>query len=257
MQGGLARYLETPAGNDDRSFYARIADALGVANGTSYNGQQIKLRIERALKISGLMLVFDESSRLWPQFVRPKGLPSRMLWVMSMFDAGTPVALTGFQFAVWRKVYLEKTAWPDEQFERRLNRAVTLPPAHSEADLFKIASRILPNGDPKVHVALVGVARLLPKKGASAMVELIATAKDICEQEGLEEVTFGILARAIRANHPEMQGFGMPDRKPAAEATSRVRRDTGITVQERAGNRLAPREQAGYNEWSLAEEAEA
>ena len=53
---GEVRYVEIPSSNDDRSFYAAIAESLGVARGNSYNLQQIKLRVEDMLKASGLLL---------------------------------------------------------------------------------------------------------------------------------------------------------------------------------------------------------
>ncbi len=204
MQGGLARWVAVPPGNDDRSFFAAIAEALGVASGMGRTGQEIKTRVEEALHVSGLMIVFDEASRLWPQFVRPKGQPSRMLWLMQMYERGTRFALGGFLFSKWRQLYAEKTDWPDEQFERRLNRTVQLPAMHCESDLHKIAAAIFPEGSSAARKLLVALPRLNPKKGASAMIEVVATARDIAAQEGLAEITFEVLSRAIRTNHPEM-----------------------------------------------------
>jgi hypothetical protein len=135
MQSGMVRWVEVPPGNDDRSFYAAIAESLGVANGLSRTGQEIKSRVEEALRASGLMLVLDEASRLWPQYSRPKGQPYRMLWLMKMYESGTRFALSGFLFSKWRQLYVEKTDWPDEQFDRRLNRVAPLPLMHSESDL--------------------------------------------------------------------------------------------------------------------------
>lgn len=209
MQAGLVRYVEVPASNDDRSLYVKIAAALGVANGASYNGQQIKLRVEDALQMSGLGVLLDESSRMWPQFVRPRGMPSRMLWLQTMRETGTAFALCGFKFSEWRRLYAEKTQWPDEQFERRLNRTVELPPVHCESDLFEIAKAILPEGDRATHLLLASIARLNPKKGASAMVEAVITARDLCEQEGLAEVSYDLLQRAIGINHPDL----IPDKE--------------------------------------------
>ena len=80
MHPGVVRYVEVPASNDDRTFYATIAESLGVARGPSYNGQQINLRVIEVLKESRLMLVLDEAQFLWPQYNRPNGTPSRTLW---------------------------------------------------------------------------------------------------------------------------------------------------------------------------------
>lgn len=223
--GGLARLVHVPAGNDDRSFYAALAEALGVASGLNRTGQEIKVRVEEALHASGLMIVFDEASRLWPQYSRPKGQPYRMLWLMTMYESGTRFALTGFLFSKWRKLYVEKTDWPDEQFERRLNRSVQLPPMHSESDLYKIAAAIFPEGDRAAQKLLVSIPRLSPKKGASAMIEAVATARDMCEQEGLPEITFAVLERSIRTNHPEIfPALASESAPPARDARTSDRR---------------------------------
>jgi len=211
MQGGLARYLEVPAGNDERSFYVKVAAALGVANGTSYNGSQIKVRVEEALQASGLMLVMDEASRLWPQQNRPRGLPARMLWIMSAHDAGTAIALLGFKFSDWRELYTTQTRWPDEQFERRLNREVPLPAAHSKSDLLAIAKSLLPDAETRTLKLLAGVALLHSRKGDSTMVELFETAKYQCEEDGLAEIGFETIKQAIRINHP---GFFTEEESP-------------------------------------------
>lgn len=204
MQGGLARYVEVPNSNDDRSFYVEIAEALGVACGTSYNVQQIKLKVESALEASGLSLVVDEAQFCWPQFVRPRGTPPRMQWIQTRFNKGTPLALIGFRFSKWRKIYTDKAGWPDEQFDRRLNRTIALPEMHSREDLLKIAECIHPRGDAAAHLYLAGVAKLQVKKGASAMVELMRTAQDLCDQAGQQRISFEMLERATRINHPGM-----------------------------------------------------
>ncbi|MGB9473805.1 MAG: ATP-binding protein, partial [Candidatus Udaeobacter sp.] len=126
-QQGLARYVEVPSSNDDRSFFAAIAEAIGVARGTSYNGQQIKLRVEEALRASGLMLVLDESQFSWGQYNRPHGIPVRIQWIKTAFDAGTPIALVALpKFSEWQQLYAKRTLWDDDQLERRLNRKVLL-----------------------------------------------------------------------------------------------------------------------------------
>lgn len=75
---GLIRRVEIPSSGDDRSFYAAIAEEVGVARGAAYNGQQIKLKVEEALRASGLMLILDEAQFAWPQHNRPRGVPARM-----------------------------------------------------------------------------------------------------------------------------------------------------------------------------------
>lgn len=235
MQGGLARYFEVPSSGDDRSFFAKMADVIGVANGPSYNGQQIKLRVETALQTSGLMLVPDEAQFAWPQYMRPRGTPARMQWIKTAFDAGTPIALAGFKFTEWRALYVAKTNWADEQFERRLNRTIALPAAHSEADLRKIAEKLLPLSDEASFDFMMAMARMNPKKGASAMAELVTTARDISEQEGVA-ISYDVLERAAAINHPTLLQAA-----PAEVcAPSRSKRDTTAIAKPLQGSRKAP-----------------
>ncbi len=142
-QAGLVRYVEVPSSNDDRSFYSSMAQALGVARGFAYNPQQIKLRVEDTLRESGLIIALDESQYLWPQYHRPRGIPPRMLWLKTLFDAGTPFALVAHSdFSKWQAHYVKKTLWSDEQFVRRLNRSIVLSPEHSKEDMLKIARAV-------------------------------------------------------------------------------------------------------------------
>jgi AAA domain-containing protein len=120
---GLVRRVEIPSSGDDRSFYAALAEEVGVARGAAYNGQQIKLKVEEALRASGLMLVLDEAQFAWPQFNRPRGVPARMQWIKTAYDDGTPIALVALpEFTDWQNLYVERTLWRDSQLIRRLNR---------------------------------------------------------------------------------------------------------------------------------------
>jgi AAA domain len=198
QQRGLARYVEIPSSNDDRSFFASIAESIGVARGTSYNGQQIKLRVEEALRSSGLMLVLDEGQFLWPQYIRPQGIPSRIQWIKTAFDAGTPIALVALpKFSEWQELYARRTLWDDDQLERRLNRKVLLPEAHSEDDLLKIAQARHPVGDKASWKLLVGYAMAAVKKQASAITEALESAADIAHQQGRDAITYDDIYAAV------------------------------------------------------------
>ena len=75
-------------------------------------------------------------------------MPDRLLWIKTTFDAGTPIALIAHtDFSKWQAHYVAKTLWTDEQFERRINRRVSLPAGHSRDDMQKIARAHLPGGD--------------------------------------------------------------------------------------------------------------
>ena len=198
-QQGLARYVEVPSSNDDRSFFSAIAESLGVAKGTAYNGQQIKLRVEEALRASGLMLVMDESQFLWPQYIRPQGIPSRIQWIKSAFDAGTPIALAALpKFSEWQSLYAKRTLWDDDQLERRLNRKVPLPDAHSKEDLLKIARARHPDGDKASWTLLAGYALAAAKKQASAITEALESALDMAQQDGRDAINYDDIDAAVQ-----------------------------------------------------------
>lgn len=239
-RGGLARYVEVPSSNDDRSFYAAIAEALGVARGTSYNGQQIKLRVADALRASGLMLVFDESQFLWPQYPRPQGIPSRMQWIKTAFDAGTPIALAALpKFSEWQELYAKRTLWDDDQLERRLNRKVMLADAHSEEDLLKIARTHHPGEDKASWKLLAGYALASAKKQASAITEALESARDFAEQQGRDAVTYEDIEAAVQLDFkplPTPSRLLEPDRESAqierrAPALQPVCRRTKTSLQ--------------------------
>ncbi len=212
---GMVRYVAVPSSNDDRGFYAKIAEALGVARGTSYNGQQIKLRVEETLRISGLVIALDESQYLWPQYIRPRGIPSRLLWIKTAFDAGTPFAIVAHSdFSKWQELYVLRTMWTDEQWERRINRKVYLPSQHSPADMILIAKVKLPHGDEKSWKLLAGYALAAEKKQASGITELLESARDRAALDRREKVTFEDIAAAIEADHLPMEA---PSEPPASD----------------------------------------
>jgi hypothetical protein len=209
-QQGLARYVEIPSSNDDRSFFAAIAESIGVARGTSYNGQQIKLRVEEALRASGLMLVLDESQFAWPQYMRPQGIPARIQWIMTMFNAGTPIALVALpKFSKWRELYAAKTNWDQRQLQRRLNRPVRLPDEHLNEELAKIARAHLPEGDSRSLRLLTAwgiINRKQGRSGASSIFEAVQSAIYRAGCADRSTPTFADVEAALQHDH----GFHNP-----------------------------------------------
>lgn len=218
---GLARYVEVPSSNDDRSFFAALAGPIGVARGTSYNGQQIKLRVEEALRASGLMLVLDEAQFLWPQYIRPQGIPSRIQWVKTQFDAGTPIALVGLpKFSEWQTLYSRRTLWDDDQLERRLNRKVVLPDTHSQEDLLSIARVRHPGGCRASWKLLVGYAMAATKKQASAITEALESAIDLAHQDGRDSITYDDIYSAVKL---DFKPFATPLHKATKGSAAHAR----------------------------------
>lgn len=205
-QAGLVRYVEVPSSADDRSFYVSIARELGVARGMSFSGQQIKLRVEETLRASGLMLALDESQYLWGNALRPRKTPDRILWIKTTFDAGTPIALVAHtDFTKWQEHFVQRTLWTDEQFERRINRRLLVPAAHSVEDLLKIAQAHLPTGDQRCWKLLAAYALAAPKKRASGIVEALESARYRAQRQGRLEASFRDIEAALREEHAFLQ----------------------------------------------------
>lgn len=244
---GLVRHVELPSSNDDRSFYAAIAEAVGVARGAAYNGQQIKLKVEEALRISGLFLVLDEGQFAWPQkYNRPQGVPVRMQWIKTAFDAGTPIAMVALpEFSDWQALYVKKTLWRDNQLIRRLNRTVRLPASHSQADLIKIAKAIHPAGDEASWKLLAGCALALPKKQASAISETFISATDIAQEDGRDLVTYEDIEAAMRFDFQpvETAPAALPTQEVSASAVQPPCRPTAraLHAPRRAANPVTSR----------------
>jgi len=215
---GLVRYVEIPSSSDDRSFYVAIAEPLGVAHGESYNTQQVKLRVEKTLRLSGIMLVLDEAQFLWPQVVTPRGIPARMQWVKTMFDAGTPIALVGLpDFTKWKEKYVKKTLWNGDQLDSRLNYPLRLPLSHSLDDFNKIAQALHPHGNPASWKILAGLGLMLsrqkpqdrqkpdplPAKNARAIKSVMARASYFAGKTGRDRVTTDDIKAAIKIEFPD------------------------------------------------------
>jgi hypothetical protein len=218
---GEVRYVEVPSSNDDRSFYANIAEALGVARGLSFNTQQIKLRVEEMLSESGLMLVLDEAQFLIPAYARPRGIPSRLQWLKTAFDAGTPLALCGLpDFSKWQQLYVERTMWSDEQLERRINRKTRLPDIQLQEDFMRIAQAHFPEGDKTAWRLLAGYALASPKKQASAITEALESARYMAEIAGRDAVTFEDISAVIHQVHIPSDHGDQPQQEAPRKASA-------------------------------------
>ena len=182
------------------------------------------------LATSDLMLFLTNRNILWTQLMRPRRTPDRLLWIKSVLDSGTPVALIAHSdFTKWREHYIAKTLWADEQFERRLNRRIVLPSEHSREDMLKIARAHLPEGDQPSWKLLAGYALGTEKKQASGIVEALESARYRAEQDGRIEVTFADIEAALIHEHQFLNA-------PSAPASQAVCTDVAkpMNVRSRA-----------------------
>lgn len=194
---GVARYIETPAVENERGFYSAIAEELGIPRGSGYNGQQTSLRIIDVLKTSRLTLVLDEAQRLWPQRSRPTQTPMRLLWLTTLVNAGVPVGLVALpEFFRLQRALVQASGWSDAQFNRRLAMVKELPARLGEEDLHRVARHHLPEGNGDCYELLVRYAQA-SKVNLSGITETLRAARFLARRTGRAEVAFTDLQDAV------------------------------------------------------------
>ncbi len=194
---GIARYIETPAVENERGFYSAVAEELGIPRGAAYNGQQTSLRIIDVLKTSRLTLVLDEAQRLWPQRARSAQTPMRLLWLTTLVNAGVPVGLVALpEFFRLQRALVQASGWSDAQFNRRLAMVKELPVQLGEEDLRRVACHHLPEGDADCHELLVRYAQAA-KVNLSGITETLRAARFLARKSSRAEATFADLQDAV------------------------------------------------------------
>ena len=156
---GNARFAEVPTGNDEATFFRVLARGLGLGNFLNYKVVQIRERVESVLLTGHIILVLDEAQRLWPQTNFREGYPKRIVWVMTMANAGVPICMVSTpQFFVTQKV-VEKNGWNSAQLTGRISHYESLPVDLSPEDLMAVAKTVLPEADAQSLRALAVYAR--------------------------------------------------------------------------------------------------
>lgn len=156
---GKTRFVEVPAGNDDATFFRTIARGLGLGNFLKYKAADIRERVESVLLTGDILLVLDEAQRLWPQRNIRYGFPGRVVWVMTMANAGVPICMVSTpQFTITQKI-IEKSGWNSAQLTGRIGHYEFLPTELKVADLVAVGRSILPEASDETLTALGMYAR--------------------------------------------------------------------------------------------------
>jgi hypothetical protein len=156
---GRARFVEVPTGNDEIGFFRALARGIGLGNFLNYKVTQIRERVESVLLGGDILIVLDEAQRLWPQRNLRYGFPTRIAWVMTMANAGVPIAMIATpQFLTIQKA-VEKGGWNSAQLLGRIGLYEELPAELSKGELVMVAKAILPEADQEVLEALAIYAR--------------------------------------------------------------------------------------------------
>jgi len=156
---GRARFVEVPPGNDDASFFRALARGLGLGNFLNYKVVEIRERVESVLLTGDILLLLDEAQRLWPQRNLRYGFPGRIVWVMTMANAGVPICMVSTPQFIQAQKAVEKTGWNSEQLTGRIGHYEFLPAQLEDSDLMAVGRAVLPEASGEVLKALAIYAR--------------------------------------------------------------------------------------------------
>ena len=196
---GVARYVQTPASNDDFSFFRAIAQALGVSSSLKMKAQEIRARVEETLQAGTLSLVLDEAHYCFDSYLRSTSLPVRINWIMTaLVNFGVPVVLvTTPQFQRAQARVEKSTGWTSDQFTGRIGHVEKLPDHLPMSDLIAVARVVFPEGDARSWRALAAYSDL-SKQHLAAISALANRARWHAKQDGRQEASAADLGRAIR-----------------------------------------------------------
>jgi hypothetical protein len=198
LHPGRARYVDCPSGNDDFSFFRDVALSLGVSINLKSKAQELRSRVEDALRSGDLTLVIDQGHWLWPQSHYRNTTPARINWLMAMVDRGVAAAIvTTPQFFRSQQAIEKATCWTSEQFIGRIGHYEKLPDALSNDDLTAVATALLAGGSADSIKALVLYAQS-SLKYLAGIDAIVTRARFICQKDGREKIEFRDVKRAIQ-----------------------------------------------------------
>ncbi len=158
--GGMARYVEVPATNDEASFLRAIAQSLGLASGLGIRVNDLRERIEETFRRSDLALVLDEGHRMFPQRDFRQTIPQRLEWLMAgLINKGVACAIitTPQWFNAQRRME-ERNFWNSAQLRGRISHYEELPSQIPPADMQAVARYLLPKACKDSLAGLVTAA---------------------------------------------------------------------------------------------------
>jgi len=199
LHPGCARFIEVPPFADDVGFFRAIARGLGLGNFLNYKANEIRDRVQSVLlaKHRDLILVLDEAQRLWPNQWRQKPDPKRIIWVMTMANAGVPIAMVATPQFIQTQKAIEKGGWNSAQLTGRIGHYVSLPVDLSADDLEAVAKSVLPVEDKKALRAVAVYARTSARYLA-AIDSIAKRARYLSKKAGRETVTTDDVRRAMQ-----------------------------------------------------------
>jgi hypothetical protein len=194
---GKARFVEVPPGNDDASFFRALARGLGLGSFLNYKVVEIRARVESVLREGDIVLVMDEAQRLWPQRNLRYGSPGRVVWVMTMANAGVPICLVSTPQFTTAQNAMEKTGWNTDQLTGRIGHYEFLPKELTLADLTAVGRAVLPKASEEILKVLASYARMSARYLA-AVDSIAKRAQFIAQRNGRTQCTASDVRTAMQ-----------------------------------------------------------
>jgi hypothetical protein len=193
---GKSRFIEIPPGNDEASFFRALARGLGLGNFLNYKVVEIRERVESVLLTGDILLVLDESQRLWPRKNYRYAFPTRVEWVMTMGNAGVPICMISTpQFTTSQNV-AEKNGWNSAQLTGRIGHYEFLPNELSKYDLVAVAQSVLSEASKEVLTNLAIYAQTSARYLA-AVDSIAKRARFLAQRNGNEICSTDDIRRAM------------------------------------------------------------
>lgn len=188
---GAARFVSLDGITTRTTQFRELARSLGVGGSNSRRISDIQSEVKEILRLSRLMLVFDEAHFFFKQGARTDAWPEMLDWIdTALCNPPLPVALvTTPQFLVCMERAAVHVGWNFRQFRRRCKRYVQLPAKNSPADVERIARHLLPGAD-KATINKVLAYEALAKRDLSGLGDIVREAKLVAAQEGASKVSF-------------------------------------------------------------------
>jgi hypothetical protein len=248
---GVARFASLDGTSSKTAQVRELARAIGIGHGNTRTALEMQTSVKEVLQSSHLMLVVDEAHFLFNHNPRQSGRPEMLDWIdTALCNPPLPIALvTTPQFLDCVERAVAQAGWNYRQFQRRC-KYVPLPTKNTPQDIEAVARKLLPGAD-KATIKQVTAYEALSKRDLSAVRDIVREAKLLADEDGVSQVTFEHVKRA-------MYEVLIPSDVPWAEMGKRLQQKQlqQKQLQQKQLGRKAPRQALALEPEARPEPAE-
>ena len=235
VHAGQARFASIPPGKIDKEFFAALADSYGLP--TNMKAAEIKARVGKVARESGLMLVLDSADWLFYQTEdRHARIPERVDWIVTTLRGmGVAVALLASpSFFLWKSRAETWASWDSRAFVQGIFYE-KLPDRPLKSDLEAVALFRLPGVSRELVKDVAALAHL--NRSFTDVEKVVSRARLLAGQRGMDVPGDPEVSEAISANY----GASTALQEEMAAADAEVNRSRAA-ARRRQGRGRAPAE---------------